>query len=300
MAIKFRQYKNDTLYGKDYNRIREFLIELDSHNYHYGRWDWMLMFKGMEWADIDHLEKIGIWEEHEKVVAIATYDTQLGSAYLLLFNGYVKLKEEMFIYAKYNLAKNGEFRVLILDGDLELQDIAISNQFYPTQNREFDAIYLIDLKKIKYELDDRFKITDLKKDFDLYKYGQVCWKGFDHEIKAEGPYYFYWDKHLNEFKDEWDRPNVNLSLKINIVAPNGDFVSHCGMWYDEKSKSALVEPVATEPAYRKMGLGKAAVLEGIKRCSKLGAKRVFVGSSQQFYYNIGFRPFATSTWWKEK
>jgi predicted N-acetyltransferase YhbS len=72
------------------------------------------------------------------------------------------------------------------------------------------------------------------------------------------------------------------------------------MWYDKRSKSALVEPVATEPAYRKMGLGKAAVLEGIKRCGELGATRAIVGSSQQFYYNIGFRPYATSTWWKEK
>jgi predicted N-acetyltransferase YhbS len=84
------------------------------------------------------------------------------------------------------------------------------------------------------------------------------------------------------------------------MAPNGDYVSHCGMWYDKKSKSALVEPVATEPAYQRMGLGKAAVLEGIKHCGKLGVIRAFVGSSQQFYYNIGFRPYATSTWWKEK
>jgi predicted N-acetyltransferase YhbS len=72
------------------------------------------------------------------------------------------------------------------------------------------------------------------------------------------------------------------------------------MWFDERSKTALVEPVATEPAYRKMGLGKAAVLEPIKRCGALGAERALVGSSQQFYYNIGFRPYATSTWWKEK
>jgi predicted N-acetyltransferase YhbS len=55
--------------------------------------------------------------------------------------------------------------------------------------------------------------------------------------------------------------------------------------------------VATDPAYRRIGLGRAAVLEAIKRCGKLGAKRAFVGSSQQFYYSIGFRPYATSTWW---
>ncbi|HBP38077.1 MAG TPA: GNAT family N-acetyltransferase, partial [Clostridiales bacterium] len=57
---------------------------------------------------------------------------------------------------------------------------------------------------------------------------------------------------------------------------------------------------ATDPAYRKMGLGRAAVLEAIRRCGVLGARRAFVGSSQQFYYSIGFRPYATSTFWVRK
>ena len=302
MSVKSRQYQNIILYGDDYNRVRDFLIELDSHNYHFGRWDWMLTFFAaeVEWAESGGLEKIGIWEENGKIVAMTTYDTKLGSAYLLNLKGYENLKNEMLISAKENLAKDGDFRVLILDGDLEMQSIAAQNGFYPTQDREWDAVYPIEMGAIQYTLPGGFKITSFKDDFDLYKYGQALWKGFNHEMNGEGPFYLHWEKHSEGYKREWDRPNVDFSLKIFVVAPNGDFVSHCGMWYDKRSKSALVEPVATEPAYRKMGLGKAAVLEGIKRCGVLGAKRAFVGSSQQFYYNIGFRPFATSTWWKEK
>ena len=101
-------------------------------------------------------------------------------------------------------------------------------------------------------------------------------------------------------KEEMLRPNVDLDLKVAVVSPEGNFVSYCGMWYDPAVEFALVEPVATDPDYRKMGLGKAAVLEGVRRVRLLGAKMAFVGSSQQFYYNIGFRPFATSTNWKKK
>ena len=72
------------------------------------------------------------------------------------------------------------------------------------------------------------------------------------------------------------------------------------MWYDPEVGYAVVEPVATDPDYRRMGLGKAAVLEGIKRVGKLKAKTALVGSSQQFYYSIGFRPFDTSTIWEKK
>jgi GNAT superfamily N-acetyltransferase len=302
MSVSFRTYKKTTDYGEDYHKIRNFLIELDSHNYHFGRWDWIKMGfdAGWEWTDPTGLERIGIWEEGDKIVALATYDMSLGSAYLLAFKAYEKLKQEMFFYAKENLAKDGKFRVLILDGDLETQNIAVQNVFYPSQEKECDAIYPIDLEKLKYTLPNGFKITSLKEDFDLFKYGQATYKGFNHEINAEGPFYLFWEKHSEDYKRQWNRPNIDLSLKVFVMAPNGDFVSHCGMWFDKTSKSALVEPVATDPAYRKMGLGKAAVLEGIKRCGELGAERAFVGSSQQFYYNIGFRPYATSTWWKEK
>ena len=302
MSITFRLYKNTALYCDDYYKVRDFLIHLDSHNYPYGRWDWMMMHicGRAEWVDPDGLDRIGLWEESGKIVALAVYDVRLGSAYLLTSIGFEYLKEEMLLYARENLAKDGKFRVLILDGDVAAQDIAVRNGFFPSQEKEWDAIYPIDTDKIQYRLPQGYVITSMKDDFDIFKYGQSMWKGFNHEMKEEGPFYAYWEKHSHGYKEQWKRPNIDLNLKIFVKAPNGDFVSHCGMWYDQKSKSALVEPVATEPAYRKMGLGKAAVLEAIKRCGQLGAERAFVGSSQQFYYSIGFRPYATSTWWKEK
>jgi GNAT superfamily N-acetyltransferase len=300
MSVTFRKYRNGILYNDDYSNVRKFLIELDNHNYHFGRWDWMLMCFWGEWTDPDGIEKIGIWENNNKIIAIATYDSTLGSAFLLTLKGYEILKEEMFIFAKENLSKDGKFRVLILDGDLEMQNIASKHNFYPTQDKESDAVYIIDNERIKYNLPKGFNIISFKDNFDIYKYRQVMWKGFNRETNGEGPFYLHWEKHSEKHKAAWNRPNVDLELKIFVVSPNGDFVSHCGMWYDRKSKNALVEPVATEPAYRKMGLGKAVVLEGIKRCGELGAIKAFVGSSQQFYYNIGFMPYATSTWWKEK
>jgi len=295
MPIKMRTYQNDGKFCPDYTKLRDFLLALDSHNYHFGRWDWMITHG---YLDESGISRIGFWEDEGKLVAVATYDTQLGGAYLLALPGYERLKAEMLRYAKEALAKDGSFRALILDGDLAFQDIAAEQGFYPTQDKECDAVYPIgDLSKIRYELPNGFTVTSMKDTFDLYKYGQALWKGFNHEKNGEGP--FTWkEEELPLYEIGFLRPNVNLDLKIAVVAPNGDFVSYCGMWQDSASQSALVEPVATDPAYRKMGLGRAAVLEGVRRCGELGAKRAFVGSSQQFYYRIGFRPWATSTWWK--
>ena len=38
----------------------------------------------------------------------------------------------------------------------------------------------------------------------------------------------------------------------------------------------------------------------VHACGLLGAKQALVGSSQQFYYQIGFRPHATSTFWEAR
>jgi len=49
-----------------------------------------------------------------------------------------------------------------------------------------------------------------------------------------------------------------------------------------------------------LGLGKAVVLEAVKRSGKLGATQAVVGSNQQFYFNIGFYPAHTLTHWELK
>lgn len=46
---------------------------------------------------------------------------------------------------------------------------------------------------------------------------------------------------------------------------------------------------------RKMGLGREAVYEGLRRVKAMGAKAAVVGSSQQFYYSLGFVPYSTGT-----
>jgi predicted N-acetyltransferase YhbS len=86
-------------------------------------------------------------------------------------------------------------------------------------------------------------------------------------------------------------------LNIVVEAPNGNFVSYSGQWHDPVNQIAYVEPVATDPDFRRLGVGKAAVLEGVRRCGALGATVAFVGSDLEFYKAIGFRQIYTSRCW---
>ncbi len=296
MAVRFRNNCDFNGFTRDYNKIREFLIKLNNPNYLFGRWDWMYTHL---WLDKSGLSKIGVWEDDNEIVSLATYDCELGRSYLCVNKNYRYLLKEMILYSQISFSKDNKYSALIPDSDYEFQDIAAELCYTPTKKKETDAYYPIKLEKITYEIPEGFKISSMNETYDIYKYGEVLWKGFDHEINGEGKYDPDEGK-LRALNNEMKRPNVNLSLKIIVIAPNGEFVSYCGMWKDNDSKISLVEPVATVPEYRKLGLGRAAVLEGIKKCGQLGATKAFVGSSQQFYYNIGFRPFGNSTWWEQK
>jgi predicted N-acetyltransferase YhbS len=92
-------------------------------------------------------------------------------------------------------------------------------------------------------------------------------------------------------------PNFRKDLTIVAEAPTGDFVSFCGLWYVGRNKLAYVEPMATDPDYRRMGLGKAAMMEGIRRCGGEGATVAYVGSDQEFYLAAGFRKLFDSRCW---
>lgn len=83
-------------------------------------------------------------------------------------------------------------------------------------------------------------------------------------------------------------PNFRKDLTVIAVAPNGDYASFAGMWQVADRPVAYVEPVATDPTYRRMGLGRAAVLESIRRVAAGGAREVWVGSDQEFYLAMGF------------
>ncbi len=296
MAVQFRNYTDQAGITEDYHKVRAFFVKLGFSEFTYTRWDWMTTHG---YLDKSAVGRIGIWEDDGQIVGVATFDCRPGEAFCLTLPEYAFLKKEMLLYAKENLAKDGEFGIMISDRDIAFQDVAAELGFIATKQNDNDAAFYLDKTSTDYKLPEGFHITSMKETFDLEQYYRVLWKGFNHELNGEGAFEFT-EEDEQDARNEMLRPNVDLNLKIAVVAPDGNFVSYCGMWYDSEAGFAVIEPVATDPDYRKLGLGKAAVLEGIRRVGELGAKMALVGSSQQFYYSIGMRPYSTATLWKMK
>lgn len=299
MAITVRNFTKETGFSEDFHRVRNFLVRLNAKNpipkYHFewGRWEWAF---SLPFLDTASQHRIGIWESGGEIIALATFEDRPGTAYLCVDEAHSALKTEMLVYARENLCDaDGRVKVLINNADREMQKSAARHGFIPTQDREAVSMMDIDLDEIGYPLPPGYAVHCLAEEVDILKFNRVLWRGFNHE--GEPP---TTPEDLASRRKSLSGPHLDLHLCIVVVSPDDEYASYCGMWYDPETEYALVEPVATDPAYRKMGLGKAAVLEGVRRCGKAGARQVYVGSSQQFYYRIGFHPLPAGTFWENK
>lgn len=292
-----RQYTSEPGFTGDFHKVRDFLIRVNEQkmittDFTWERWEWIF---SLPYMDKSRLSNIGLWEEGNRVVALATYEDEPGSAYFIVDPAYMHLKEEMLRYAEEHLAVDGKIKALINDGDVPFQKTAQQLGFIPSTDKEGNSVLDITEERLNYTLPEGYGITTLAETHDILKYNRVLWRGFNHEGDPPET-----EERIADRRMSLSGPHSDLDLKIAVVAPDGDFVSYCGMWYEPGTDYCLVEPVATDPDYRRKGLGKAAVLEGIKRCAGLGAKRAYVGSDQQFYYSIGFRPLPQYTFWLKK
>jgi GNAT superfamily N-acetyltransferase len=260
MTVKFRSYNNEPGYSNDFHKICDFLIRINqsrviSPNYLWARWVWQFG----PYMSMAHLSNIGVAEDNGKIVGLATYEHDLGEAYFCIDHDYVYLKPHLIDYAIQNLSFEGKLRITLPDGDLGYQQAAIQKGFIPTQEKS--SVAFIDIHNNSYNLPDGYTIMSFKDSrFHVDKYYEAIWKGFDNTRERN-------ESELESMRNRtgFDAPHLDLDLRILVIAPNGDYAAHCGMWYLPGSEYAYVEPVFTLPEYRKMGLGKAAVLEGVNR-----------------------------------
>jgi GNAT superfamily N-acetyltransferase len=297
MTIKFRNYQHPD----DYNRIDEFLVAHHQPGNTDGNWlepAWEYMH-GHPYLDKTSLQKIGVWEDDRKIVAVAHYESILGEAFFEFDANQRQLRKEMLDYAETNLTgisqKDGRKHLCTYICDSDHEFLALVQDRGYTKNLDGTRpMYRFDIPGPfpAITLPDGFRLTSLAEECDWAKVHRVIWRGFNHEGEPPSG-----EEELKSRRIMFDTPKARRDLKIAVAAPNGDFAAFCGMFYEPNGKFAYVEPVATDPAYRRLGLGKAAVLEGIRRCGNLGATVAYVGSDQEFYKALGFRKVFISGCW---
>lgn len=83
------------------------------------------------------------------------------------------------------------------------------------------------------------------------------------------------------------------------AAPDGQIAAFCITWIDHENRVGLFEPVGTHPSFQRKGLGKAVMLEAMRRLQGQGMEQAIICTGEgntpalNLYASLGFRPYNT-------
>ena len=90
-------------------------------------------------------------------------------------------------------------------------------------------------------------------------------------------------------------PGYHRDLDVVAVAPDGVIAAYVNGWIDPLNRIGDFGPVGARPAYRRQGLTRAVLLEGLRRMQARGMERVCVSTgvsntpARNLYEAIGFK-----------
>lgn len=284
---------------EDYWRIRAFLRETsllnDRHDYSWTllRWDYWRWHVN---ANIFHQkleDVITLWEVKGQIVAMLNPDHD-DEAFFQVHPAYQEdvSMTEMLEVAEQKLRKTKD------DGKKELivwvnaADDATKRLFTERgyARSKFSAEHMR-RRFLSQPISDSappggYIVRALGDESELPARSWLSWKAFHPDEPDEKYDGWEWYKNVQRV------PLYRRDLDIVAVAPDGEMAAFCTVWFDEVTRTAVLEPVGTHPNHQKRGLGKAAMSEGLRRAQRLGATLATVSSystgAHALYESMGF------------
>jgi hypothetical protein len=221
MSITSRPYER----ARDFERVGRFLTETFNGWKYPGNWlrlRWEYMhFHPM--LDRENLGNCRVWEDGDKIIGVAHYESVLGHAYFEIGGLDAGIKAEMLDHAREHLSRRvgGRKRLVawINEIDPELERVASEMGFKKDPgNAEPQTSMPIPSPFPKISVPEGFRLQSLADENDLAKVHRVIHRGFNHEGEPppdglEGRR--LWQSALSFRKD----------LNIVAVASDGNYVS---------------------------------------------------------------------------
>ncbi len=236
---------------------------------------------------------VTIWEETtesgSKIIAVIILEND--SFYSLnIHPEYKSLEKEIILWieSKFknenNSSNEKKLHIFAYGTDKEritiLKELGYTDQGFD----EYDRKLLLNQEISSYSLPKGYSIkhVDIKNDF--VKYRDVMGTVFPHCKKMTERTFDIFTK----------ASFYNPELDIIAVAPDGNFAAFCTIRLDPIGKIAELEPVGTNPDHRRLGLGKAVILDGLKRLEKFNPVAICIPgaaaneAANRLYDSLGF------------
>lgn len=294
-----RPYQNED----DYWEIRQFLRQVMVRNgrrelsWHVARLDYWWWFINADIEKITPEESIFLWHTEDGQIAAVLNPEGRGQAFLQTHPDFCtpQLTGEMIELSEERLAtidKDGNRKVWIFSDsqDRRCQEILRDRGFHRVKEpdiREYQHRRSLVTALPEIPSTPGYTLRSLNDGLELLERCYASGLGFhedDIHIARENRDDPTWYRHIQT------APLYRRDLDIIAVAADGAIASFCTMWFDDFSRTAYIEPVATVPAHRQRGLGKAVMLAGLQRLQRMGCKVAFVGgyseAANALYFSI--------------
>ncbi len=301
MSIQSRSYNKD----EDFNSIMKFLANLYKRTKSYENW----FPDRFENSSDTREDGVKIWERIEdtitplkkKIVALTTRDSpkdyflHVDPDYRYLEREMIEWMENHFRKVKKKQGKKEKLSINILEGNIQREALLTELDYKCEQIYGYYRIRKGDSPIPDHSCPENFEIRTIKhSDYDQLAllirrvFGHGEW--FTAEILE-------WIAQCSFYRKELD---------LVAVTPDGTIASFCTFRLDPNSKIINLEPMGTNPDYRKLGLGKALITEGIKRSMKYNPPFFYIDgaannpAANRLYDVTGFsEKYAINSWVKE-
>ena len=291
MKSTFRPYQTEN----DFWCMREFLRMVFSLNHrlqrswHVARLDYARWHTCLNCANVRLEEVASLWESDDQLIAFLMPDGGRGEAHFCVHPGLrtLELEEEMLTVAEERLAAvtpDGSHRLCVWANEYDTlrQGILTRHSYTKKDWPENQWRRQLDLPICDVPIPPEYTLRSLGDGLELLERCYASGLGFhdgDIKIAVENRDDPTWYRNIQT------APLYRRDLDLVAVASTGAIAAFCTIWFDDVTRSAYFEPVATVPGYQRRGLGKALMTEGLRRLQRMGALTAFVG---------GFSPAANA------
>lgn len=284
MNLTMQPYQSED----DYWRIRAFLRQvmllngLREKSWHVARldyWRWHVALNCQERETIDDV--VFLWETTDGQIAAVLNPEGDGEAHLQVHPGLrtPALEEEMLAVAeeRLSLERDGQRALTVWTDDQDEVCSALLERRGYSRGKWVEHQWRRDLGASIPEapIPAGYAVRPLGDVDELPARSWASWRGF-HPDEPDDEYQG-WEWYLNVQRCPLYRRDLDIVAVAPTGSPGGEIASFCTLWYDDVTRSAYVEPVATVPEHQRLGLARAVITEGLRRAKRLGATRAFVG-----------------------
>jgi mycothiol synthase len=280
VTLSMRRYESE----EDYWRIRAFLRQVmllngvRENGWHVARldyWRWHVALNCQDRASIDDV--VFLWEMPAGRIAAVLNPEGEGEAHLQVDPTLrtPELEEEMLAVAEERLTadRDGQRVLTVWTDDRDTLRLAHLKARGYARGKWVEHQWRRDLDASipEVSLPAGYMVRSLGDANELPARSWASWRGFHPDEPDEDYEGWEWYRNIQRC------PLYRRDLDLVAVAPGGEIASFCTVWFDDVTRSAYLEPVATVPEHQRLGLARAVISEGLRRVKRMGATRAFVG-----------------------